>query len=225
MVIWQSRPFDLPRKGNPLQLDHFLTEVQSLLDECYRKTTAGFVNGEISILLNLALDTRGGQLLPYPKSLREIEAISNNTLDRQHLRKFVDEHLPLILHRRHTKHKNKHLLGYSVSHWLCNFTFDPNRSRSLYSTSLVTRVCQRAIDGFIEKNSGFNPKEFFVQYDEISDASRLLEHAKNGPDSDDLLLFLQYLSKIQWLNIYTQDWEGRFLTYAIIQWVCTTLVS
>jgi len=122
--------------------------------------------------------------------------------------------------------KDKYVLGYSVARWLCDFTFDPKRSRNLYSASLVTSECRRAIEVSIANNSSFVPEKFIVQSrDEISDASHLLEHAKNGSGSDDFLLFLQYLSEIQWLNIYTRGWEERYLTHVIIQWVCTTLVS
>jgi len=174
----------------------------------------------------LMLEIRTGRV-PTPKSLRQFETITN-TPDRQRLRRFVNEH-SLLIHTQHIKVKDKHLLGYSVSHWFCDFTFDPSRSRSLYSTHLVTSECQRAIEAFIATNSGFYPKEFFVRYDEISeewssqaDASRLLEH---GSDSNDLLLFLQYLSEIHWLDIYIQGSDGRYLTNGIIQWVCTTLVS
>ena len=223
-MIQQYPLLNLPRKGDPLQLNQFFTEVRNILDERYWQTAAGFIDGEISILLHLALDTRG-LLHLNPKSFREIEAFSNNTPDRQRLRKFVDEHSPFIFHSRHTKVKDKHLLGYSVSHWLCDFIFDPNCSGSLYSTSLVTRECQRAIKTFLAGNSGCCPHWFFVQYDGISEASRLLEHAENGSDSDDLLPFLQYLSEIQWLNIYTRGWGGIDLAHVIIQWVCTTLVS
>ena len=203
--------------------------MRNLLDECYRQTTAGFVDGEISILLHLGLDIGG-----FPRSLREIEAISNNTPDRQRLRKFVQEHSSLI-NTHHTMADDRlsvaghrHVLRYSISRWLCDFAFDPNRSRNLYSTSLVTSECQRAIGAFIAKNSVFWPhqlNQFFVQDDEVSDASRLLEHAKDGSDRNDLLLFLRYLSKIHWLDIYPRGWNEGHFTHGIVQWVCTTLVS
>ena len=185
---------------------------------------AGFVNGEISILMLLMLEVRTWSFLE-PKSLWEIE-ITTNTLDRQRLRRFVKEH-PILIHTQHTNVDNKYFLGFYISHWLCDFIFDPSRSQSLYSTSLVTSKCRQAIEVFIAQNSSFYPEEFFVRRDgrEISDASRLLEHAKNGSDSDDLLLFLQYLSKIYWRYFYTRGFQERLLTHRIIQWVCMTLVS
>ena len=62
---------------------------------------------------------------------------------------------------------------------------------------------------------------FFVQtkYGGISNASRLLEYVRNGADSNDLLLFLRYLSKIDWLNIYNK-WAQRRWTNEIAHWVC-----
>ena len=49
--------FDLPRTDDPLQLEQFFTEARNLLDECYRQTT-GSVDGQISILIRLALETK-----------------------------------------------------------------------------------------------------------------------------------------------------------------------
>ena len=182
---------------------------------------AGFVSGEISILMPLMLEVRTCQEPPKPKTLREMETITN-TLDRQHLRRFLNEHSILI----HNQHSN--VLEYSISHWLCDFIFDPNRSQSLYSTSSVTSECQRAIEAFIANNRNYNHEAFFVPLDdelEISDASRLLEHAKNGFDSNYLLLFLRYLSEVHWPDIYTRGRREKCFTHGIIQWACTTLMS
>jgi len=213
----------LPKKGDPLQLDQFFTEVRNLLDECYRRTTAGFINGEISILIPLTLGFKEWRSLK-PKTLqKEIETITHMP-DQQHLKRFVNEH-SILIHTQHTNDDDRPLLEHSIPRWLYDFTFDPNRSRSLYSTSLVTSKCQQAIEAFVAGDSDSCPLLFFLQYDEISNASRLLEHAKSGSDSDDLLLFLRYLSKIHWLDMYTRGGEERALTNEITQWVCTTLVS
>ena len=120
--------FDLPRTDDPLQLEQIFTEVQNLLDECYQQTT-GSVNGQISILICLVLETKWYKCednILGPKSLREIGNFCN-ILDQQCLRKFIDEHSYLI-HIRHKQIKDKHVLGYYVPHWLCDFVFDPNQS-------------------------------------------------------------------------------------------------
>jgi len=225
--------FNLPKKDDPLQLDQFFTEVRNLLDECYQQMIAGLTDGEIPILMPLMHDfTASGRLglllkrlEPKTRTLREIETITNAP-DQQHLRMFVND--STLIHIQYLNVNNKYLLMYSISHWLWDFTFDPNRSQSLYSTFLVIRVCHQVIEAFIAKNGDFcRADRFFMQYDELGDsnASRLLEHAKNGSDSNDLLLFLQYLSKIHWLNIYTRGWQERCLAHAILQWVCKTLIS
>jgi len=184
---------------------------------------AGFVNGEISILMPLMLEVRT-RPFPQPKTLGEIET-STNTLDRQRLRMFVNEH-SFLIHTQYSNDSGEHYLEYTISCWLCDFIFDPNRSQSLYSTSSVTSECQRAIELFIAEDADYHPAAFFAS-DRlgISDASRLLEHVKDGFDSHYWLLLLRYLSKIHWLDIYTRGWEGRTLTNGIMEWVCMTLVS
>jgi len=164
-------------------------------------------------------------VLPRPRSLKEMRNFCS-ILDQQQLRKFIDEHSYLI-HIQHKKIKEQHVLGYYVPHWLCDFFFDPHRSQSLYSTSWVIDECQRAIEGFIGPNSvSYSPLHFFMQpYGEISDATHLVEHVKEGYDGNDLLHFLGYLSTIHWLDIYTRGWHQRSLTHGIIHWMCITLVS
>ena len=218
----------MPKKGDPLQLDQFFTEVRNLLDECYRRTTAGFINGEISILIPLTLGFKEWRSLK-PKTLqKEIETITHMP-DQQHLKRFVNEH-SILIHTQHTNDDDRPLLEHSIPRWLYDFTFDPNRSRSLYSTSLVTSKCQQAIEAFFAGKNDFCRlhDHFFSQYsyDEVSDASHLLEHSKTyGSDSGDLLLFLRYLSKIHWLDIYTRGVMESELTNEITRWVCKTLVS
>jgi len=164
-------------------------------------------------------------VLPRPRSLREIGNFCN-ILDQQHLKKFIDEYSYLI-HTQHKKIKDRHVLGYYVPHWLCDFFFDPYRSQSLYSTSWVIDQCQQAIEGFIRPNSvSYSPLHFFMQPDgEISDATRLVEHVREGYNSNALLHFLEYLSKIHWLDIYSRGWHQRGLTHGIIHWMCITFVS
>jgi len=185
---------------------------------------AGFVSGEISILMPLMLEVRTWSF-PKPKTLSEMETITN-TLNRQCLGRFLNEH-SFFIHTQHRNVDDEYLSEYSISHWLCDFIFDPNRSQSLYSTSSVTSECQRAIEAFIANNRNYHPKAFFVPDDEceISDARRLLEHARNGFDSNYLLLFLRYLFKIHWFDIYTRGRGERFFTHGIMEWVCMTLVS
>ena len=170
--------------------------------------------------MHLAFESGG-----YPcKSPGEIE---KNALDRQLLKRFVDEQSHLI-DVEPTKVEDKYVLQYFVPCWLNAFFFDPNRCRNIYPTSLVISECQRAIEASITPNSSSYPPSVFFssgRSNTISFASRLLDHVKNGPDSDDLLLFLRYLSEIHWLDVYTQGPPQRGLTHGIIYWVCTTLVS
>lgn len=164
-------------------------------------------------------------VLPRPRSLREMGNFCN-FLDQQRLKRFLDEYSYLI-HIQHKHIKDKHVLGYYVPHWLCDFFFDPHRSQSLYSASWVINECQHAIEGFIAPNSvSHSPLHFFMQpHGKISDATHLLEYVKEGYNNSDLLHFLEYLSEIHWLDIYTRGWHQRGLTHGIIHWLCTTLVS
>ena len=172
-----------------------------------------------------------------PRSLREIGDIYNIP-DRQRLRRLVDERSNLI--HIHTRVEAKYVLQYSVPNWLRDFFFDPNRSRSLYSTSLVIDNCQKAIKSCIlDPNPGFDKIRSLVYFfmptlrrpsgeipiDNIANATRLLESARSGTDRHELLLFLNYLSEIHWFDIYNRDWSGRHFTNGIMHWVCTTLVS
>jgi hypothetical protein len=218
---------DLPREDDPLQLGQFLTDTRNLLDECYRKTLASSGTGPNSILivhLVLAEIEESGRIITTPRSLEEIGNIYP-TLDRQLLRRFIKEH-SYVMHITHKMVDDKHLLAYCVPSWLRDFFFDPDRSRSFYSTSWVIDKCQQAMKGLIDKSNrqNYSPFPFFMQteYGETSNASRLLEHVRNGADSNDLLLFLRCLSKIDWLDMYKRE---RWLTHEIAHWVCTSLVG
>jgi len=165
--------------------------------------------------------------------LREIGNICNIP-DRHVVKRFVEEHAFLI-HTRPKDVEDKCVLGYYVPHWLRGFFFDPNRSRCSYSTSWIIVKCfKNAIEQYLRPDSDFYPLlPFFApaRYDEISfgdivvrdiavdgisDASRFLEHVRNGPDRNDLLRFLGHLSKIHWLDIYTRGWARRYLTNDIV---------
>ena len=166
-------------------------------------------------------------------TLRKIGNICT-TLDQQGLRRFVDEHPYLI--PIFTRVNNKYILGYNNPIWMHNFFLDPNRSQYLYSTSLVIVKCQKAIKSIIldPDPEPFEPSgllNFFLptltpfHKIPIANATHLLESARNGSDRNELLLFLDYLSKIHWFNIYNGGPGKRHLTNRIAHWVCTTLVG
>ena len=171
-----------------------------------------------------------------PSSLRALGKICN-TPDRQRSRRFVDEHSYLI--RIPIKVEDKYFLGYCVPIWMCDFFLNPNRSRHLYSTSLVIDKCQKAIKSLIldpkpnyHKTNGlvcfFKPTLTLsgeIPIGSIANATHLLKSARNGSDSNELLLFLKYLSEIHWFDIYNRGWRQRRLSIRIVHWVCTTLVS
>jgi len=171
-----------------------------------------------------------------PSSLTELGSICN-TPDRQHLRRFVDEHS--YFYRIQNRRANgKYVLNYYVPVWMGDFFLDPNRSRYLYSTSLVIDACQKAIKSLILDPIHFHargPVDFFtpmqsnrprlVPIDNIAPATHLLESAGNGSDRNELLLFLEYLSKIPWLDVYNGNQKQRRFTNRIVHWVCTTLVG
>ena len=133
--------------------------------------------------------------------------------------------------------KAKYVLQYYVPNWLRDFFFASSRSRSLYSPSLVIDSCQKAIKSFIlDPNPGFYKTGSLVHFfmpmptpfveSLISNATRLLESARNGSDRNELLLFLEYLSEINWFDIYNlRDRGRRHVTNGIMHWVCTTLVG
>jgi hypothetical protein len=135
--------------------------------------------------------------------------------------------------------KDKYVVGYYVSNWLCDFFFDPNRSQYLYSTSLVIDKCQKAIKSLIlDPHPTLHKTNSLVYFftptptpcgetpiGNIANATRLLESARNGSDEHELLLFLEYLSEIHWFDIYNRGWDQRYLANRIVHWVCTTLVG
>jgi len=129
--------------------------------------------------------------------------------------------------------KDKYVLAYHVPFWIRDFFLNPNRSRYLYSTSLVIDECQKAIKSLIlDPNSAFRTSHSFVAFfapkptrfgeNPIADATRLLE---NGSDRYELLLFLEYLSEIHWFDIYNRSRSRRHFTNKIVHWVCTTVVG
>jgi hypothetical protein len=184
-------------------------------------------------------------MCPEPRSLQEIAEICD-ILDRQLLKRFVEEHTSLIYARPQMVEGGKHVSAYYVPRWLRGFFFDPNRSRYFYSTSWIISKCFHAIEEYLQSNSDFDESDtrlpFFVptKYREmsfgdivvlniavngISDASRFLEHVRNGSDRNHLLRFLGNLSEIHWLDIYTSDDARKELANEIVHWLCTTLVG
>ena len=204
------------------------TEAQSLFDECFRQT----IVAPSSILVHLAFRIEGCE----PRTLKEIGSICN-TLDRQRLRRSVDEYPYLI--RIPIKVEDKYVLQYSVPHWIRDFFFDPtDRSRYFYSTSLVIDKCQKAIKSLILDPNPDSYDDnglvyFFVPTPtpsgeiptDIANATCLLEGARNGSDRNELLSFLEYLSEIHWFDTYNRGQGQRYLTNGIVHWVCTTLVG
>ena len=139
----------------------------------------------------------------------------------------------------HEKSNDKYVLTYNVQMRMCDFFFDPTRSRYLYSTSLIIDECQKAIKHHI---LDLNPRShvnyglvyFFtptptlsgeIPIGNIANATHLLESARNEPDGHPLLLFLEYLSEIYWFDIYHRGQGQRYLTNSIMHWACTTLVG
>ena len=233
----EAPSFDLPKEDDPLRLSQFHADTCNLLDECYRQTISSAFVGSNSMLMHLALEMEessdfkfhSGPLGTVRKSPQEIAKICNLP-DRWVLRKFVDENSHLIhVGNGRLEDQGKLVLAYYVPRWLRGFFFDPNRSRSLYSTSWVIDKCQRAIEGLIGLDSFFHSLSSFfrsrLKYGEVCGASHLLEHVRNGSDRNELLLFLEYLSKIHWLDIYNRGQGQRRVTNRIVHWVCTTLVG
>ena len=166
-------------------------------------------------------------------SLREI-GNTCNTLDQQCLSRFVDEHSYLI--RIPLKVADKYVLQYYVPIWIRVFFLNPNRSQHLYSTSLVIDECRKAIESLIldphptlhkTKNLAcfFTPMPTPSGEIPVANATRLLESATKGSDTNELLLFLEYLSKIDWFDIYNRGRSRRHFINRIVHWVCTTLVG
>ena len=168
-----------------------------------------------------------------PGSLTELGNICN-TPDRQRLRSLLNEHSYFCRIQRRSAN-DRYVLQYWLPEWMQDFFLDPNRSRYLYSTSLVIDTCQKAIENLIldptSNSDSMNLVDFFaplwcgVPIGNIANATHLLERAGNGSNRNELLLFLEYLSKIHWLDVYNgNEQQGRF-TNGIVHWVCTTLVG
>jgi hypothetical protein len=126
---------------------------------------------------------------------------------------------------------------------LRNFFFHPGRSRHLYSVPCIIEQLWKGVRVVLEKQlkgdiwsshiwrliSGlhnfFTPKEDC----QISSASLMLSAASigNRSDSDSLLGFLAFLSRIPWLDIWFtagRSADSEFCATAIAQWVCIALV-
>ena len=139
---------------------------------------------------------------------------------------------------------------YSAPCQLHNFIFDPGRSRHLYSAPRIIGKCWEAVeqarastsqdsqDSQLNRNvevselfpsAVYGLHHFFIAKEgyQISRASHMLsaESIRNGFDSDSLLAFLKFLSRIPWLDIWcSKHWNAIWIC-AIANWVCNSLVS
>jgi hypothetical protein len=137
-------------------------------------------------------------------------------------------------------------ITYSAPLQLRNFFFDPSRSQDLYSAPWIIQKCWEAViikshwdlellnrTGALQHVSSFHIHyglyHFFTpqKYCQISRASLMLstESIRNGSNSDSLLGFLKYLSRIPWLDICFSSNLNALWTCAIANWVCKSLVS
>jgi hypothetical protein len=217
--------FDLPRADDPLQLDQLSTDTHDLLDECYRQTlSSSVVDSASSILIFFAVGM-GPQFTA--KSVRRMKIVCNIP-DRQLLKMFTEENSLLKIYGRQ---KFKYVSTYFVPQGLRDFLFDPIRSRCFCPTSWIIDRCQLAmkkIDSNVPSHFHSNLLTNFLWPQAaigISNASRLLEHVRNGSDKNDLLPFLTYLSELCWFDIYTRSNFGRQVANRIVHWVYTTLVG
>ena len=181
--------------------------------------------------------------LVKPKTLLEICRVCN-IADPQFVKKYLWEHSSLF----HTKfmydtHKQKYALTYHAAYQLHKFFFDPGRSQHLYSASWIIGKCWENLEyalgmrlksdcqcsncGSLELAPNLN--RFFTpeQGCQLSSTSLMLsaETIKNGSESNRLLHFLKFLSKIFWLDICFDNNSSEICTQAIAQWVCVALVS
>jgi len=174
-----------------------------------------------------------------PRTLSEICRICN--IPDSHLVKRFLQERSFLLHTWYTQDVTKLVLTYSAPLQLRNFFFDPGRSRHLYSAPWVIERCWEAVQGVIKSQSNlvgdpvlsfqfaFGLCHFFTPKKDcqFSSASLMLsaESIRNGSDSDSLLGFLKFLSRIPWLDICFNGHLNGLWTPAIANWVCKSLVS
>ena len=174
---------------------------------------------------------------PGPQTLLDICRVCN-IADPQFVKRYLQEHSSLV-YTKVKHHGAKCILTYYAPYQLHNFFFDSERSQHLYPAPWIIGKCWNALEcalGMRLKSDyqssvglAFSLKKFFTpkQGCQVSSASLMLsaETIKNGPDSNSLLGFLKFLSRIPWLDICFDHNSGEICTQAIAQWVCVALVS
>ena len=177
-----------------------------------------------------------------PGTLLEMCRICN-VPDPQLVKRFLQEK-SFLFHAQYKKNGKRLVRAFSAPLQLRNFFFDPGRSRRLYSVPCIIGKLWEGVGVVLGKQlkgdiwsshfwrliSGlrnfFTPKEDC----QISSASLMLSAASigNRSDSDSLLGFLAFLSKIPWLDIWFtagRSADSEFCATAIAQWVCIALVG
>jgi len=165
-----------------------------------------------------------------PRTLLEICRICNIS-DSRLVKRFLQEQ-SFLFPTRYIRNGTKLVLAYTAPHQLRNFFFDPGRSRHLYSAPWVIGICWEAVECATTEISlqlAYGLCHFFMPMKDrqFSRASLMLsaESIRNGSDSDILLGFLKFLSRIPWLDICFSHHWNKIWTSAIANWVCKALVS
>jgi len=216
---------------DPLQLSKFHFDTSSILDACYKQVLSE--PSTALFMIPIALDFVTGS---RPKTLSKIGRICN-IADPQLVKRCLQEHSSLFYARIERAGMEKCVLSYQVPNELRNFFLDPGRSQHLYSAPRIIGKCWYAIKMALDMCPGtddvwsFTPADclaFFTpkQGSRISSATLMLsESVKNAYDSDTLLRFLKFLSRIPWVDVSFRGYIDEAYTVAIARWVCTTLVS
>ena len=148
-----------------------------------------------------------------------------------------------MFHTQYKENGKTLVRAYSSPLQLRSFFFDPGRSRRLYSLPCIIGKLWEGVevvlgeqlkDGIRSYKFISGLRNFFTPKEDcqFSSASLMLSAASigNRSDSDSLLGFLAFLSRIPWLDIWFTKPNGRpadseFCATAIAQWVCIALVG
>jgi hypothetical protein len=163
-----------------------------------------------------------------------------NIPDSHLVKRFLQEQ-SFLFHTWYLQIGTKLVLTYSAPLQLCNFFFDPGRSQHLYSVSWIIGKCWEAVECVMELQLNRRDSVLSLQiasglclffepqkYCQFSRASLILgaESIRNGSDTDSLLAFLKFLSRIPWPDIcFSSHSNGLRWAQAIAKWVCKSLVS
>ena len=163
-----------------------------------------------------------------------------NIPDSHLVKRFLQEQ-SFLFHTWYIQIGTKLVLTYSAPLQLCNFFFDPGRSQHLYSVPWIIGKCWEAIECVIKLQLNRRDSVLSLQIASglclffepqkdcrFSRASLMLgaESIRNGSDTDSLLGFLKFLSRIPWPDIcFSSHSNGLRWTHAILKWVCKSLVS